>query len=161
MADSEGRIKEIGNVIKMTLEASCPDQYGEIADFFFFTHKGVGIIVKDSSLQLGFGVLSGLTPSIELLSAIDHINKTMNGWYVWLSEGADNDNWSLIAGQKIFYGVTNEEKLIDLVRIVASSHESVLQVILNNLPNIQGSTFWKPELDNIDSYGFLLMVKLG
>ena len=152
--------EEIGNIIKTTLDA-CSTDWGEIANFFIYTHQGMGFVLADNSLKYGFGVLSDLTPSLELLSEIEKFNTTMSNWYCWLSQGSDNNHWSLIAGSKVMYGLLSRDKLIDLVKAVVEAQQLVTEKILSDLSDSGGSIFWQPQESGIDGSALLLMIKLG
>ncbi|SNU02181.1 hypothetical protein SAMN06298212_12718 [Ruaniaceae bacterium KH17] len=141
--------------------ALSPAGNGELGDgFAFYSNDGVLSVCGESSGSLGFGIMSGLTPTFELLAAVARLNERMTYGHYWLAEGADNSNWSLICGFKFPYANADRQRAGELIYGVLQSHGAMADAARAEIGDVPSRPYVAmPE--NPEAQAIILMGHLG
>jgi hypothetical protein len=127
------------------------------------TDSGLGFLYGgEVSLIMGFGVLSSLSPSHDLLATIDRWNRLTHVTHAWLAEGADNDHWSLMLGLKLPYMWMTEDTCRQAMYTALTNQASLTALALNeqNFGAFGGAPYLPEDLGR-PSRAFIMMGHLG
>jgi hypothetical protein len=159
-SDTRGAKDAVSKAVRSILDKRYPHQYGSFTDHHFFTHDGAAIVLSDMSLTIIFGVLSGLSVSKELLRTVSEFSSRLPLHHVWLSEGADDEHWKIIVGQKVPYAWLTDDTLDNLIDILPETYSAISQNIIERLPENMGTRYWNPREEQLDAAGLVLISEL-
>lgn len=81
----------------------------------WITDEGLYITVGDSTIKIGFMARGQLRLSPELIETAAEVCRRLQAGHVWLSAGADEDNWCLMWGLKVPLVWLSEDTLQQMV----------------------------------------------
>mgnify|MGYP000849400250 FL=1 len=124
--------------------------------------SGLLTVVTEQRVTLGFGILRELTPSFDLLAAIESWNqKNLLGHY-WLVAGSDNNHWSLVCGFKYVPNWESPESLTVKLSNVAEAYSVLLEAYAGQAEKFGGRNYWSVANDtSIGALGLVLMSHLS
>ena len=122
------------------------------------TPDGVAILGgSDSRGIVGFGVASGLTPSPGLLAAISDLNRLSMIGHLWLAQGKDQDNWSLVCGWKFFYSLCHPEATAAYVDSILGAVDDLRSTFWSQVEPFGG----RPYMEGMDNPTTALVILMG
>lgn len=123
------------------------------------TDRGLGFLYHDeSTLRIGFGVLSGLTPSPEMLVKIGEINRLNESAHAWLVPDIDK-HWSAVVGLKIPYLWLTQHTMQQFMYTTLISHDALFDLALGMLQPFGGYPHWDPTV-SVKNYAKVLAAHL-
>ncbi|WP_417288359.1 hypothetical protein [Corynebacterium variabile] len=116
---------------------------GELGDGFVqYTNDGVLAIAAESTGRIGFGVAGCITPTMDVLTIVDTLNRTMGFGHYWLSPGAGDSDWSLICGFKFQYPTADPEDIAGIALGLMQSHGAIVDQARRNLAGVLHKPYW-------------------
>lgn len=127
-----------------------PQFYTQSLPMISVSNNGLLTFASDNKIVMGFGILSGLIPTYEILSSVANWNQTNRVGHYWMAEGSDNEHWSLVCGFKYLLNWESAPTLAIKLENVAEAYDTLLDANVSRAKGFGGSPYWTP-LNNSES----------
>lgn len=133
---------------------------GEMVGHLYYTNDGVIAAASEETGRIGFGVVSGLTPTAQLLTIISGINRLMTFGHYWLAPGSNENDWALVCGFKIQYDSSTIETVGPLLAATMRHNSVLIDAVKEELAETPYTTYWDNSSDK-QTQAFALVGQLA
>lgn len=123
---------------------------------YWITDDGIYITVNEHRLKVGLLVHSGYSLTPQLVEAAAAVCRQLRAGHVWLSAGADDDNWCLVWGLKVPLLWLTDETCQQVVYTALESRQSLQETLDDHFREFGGS---RVEIDPAERGAAMLMTQ--